>query len=66
MMGCVLFLAGTVLNFLPSDFMSPGTAVVQRMKQHYQTVSKEFGFKVSPPEMQINGLGLLCAFSKTI
>jgi tetratricopeptide (TPR) repeat protein len=27
------------------------------MKKHYQTVSKEFGFKVSPPEMQINGLG---------
>jgi tetratricopeptide (TPR) repeat protein len=27
------------------------------MKQHYQTVSKEFGYKVSPPEMMINGLG---------
>ena len=36
------------------------------MKQHYQTVSKEFGFKVSPPEMQINGLGYLCTFSKTV
>jgi predicted alpha/beta superfamily hydrolase len=40
-----------------ADFMEPGTEVVTRMKQHYQTVSKEFGFKVSPPEMQINGLG---------
>ena len=40
-----------------ADFMNPGTAVIQRMKQHYQTVSKEFGYKVSPPEMQINGLG---------
>ena len=44
-------------KFLPSDFSTPGTEVVTRMKQHYQTVSKEFGFKVSPPEMQINGLG---------
>jgi predicted alpha/beta superfamily hydrolase len=44
-------------KFQIGDFMDPGTEVVQRMKQHYQTVSKEFGFKVSPPEMQINGLG---------
>ena len=44
-------------KFLPSDFSSPGIEVVQRMKKHYQNVSKEFGFKVSPPEMQINGLG---------
>ena len=44
-------------KFLPTDFTSPGTEVVQRMKKHYQNVSKEFGFKVSPPEMQINGLG---------
>jgi len=37
--------------------MEPGTEIITRMKKHYQTVSKEFGFKVSPPEMQINGLG---------
>jgi predicted alpha/beta superfamily hydrolase len=44
-------------KFTRADFMEPGIGIVQRMKQHYQTVSKEFGFKVSPPEMQINGLG---------
>lgn len=44
-------------KFNPSDFTSPGTEVVQRMKTHYQNVSKEFGYKVFPPEMQINGLG---------
>ena len=44
-------------KFTVQTLWSPGTEVVQRMKQHYQTVSKEFGFKVSPPEMQINGLG---------
>jgi uncharacterized protein len=44
-------------KFTRADFMDAGTEVVQRMKQHYQTVSKEFGYKVSPPEMQINGMG---------
>jgi len=44
-------------KFSMADFMGPDTGVVQRMRQHYQTVSNEFGFKVSPPEMQINGLG---------
>src|SRR5688572_1820203 len=44
-------------KFSIADFMGPDIGVVQRMKQHYQNVSKEFGFKVSPPEMQINGLG---------
>ena len=44
-------------KFTIADFMSPEIGVVQRMKQHYQKVSREFGFKVSPPEMQINGLG---------
>src|SRR5688572_4601926 len=41
----------------PGDFMSPGTELVQKMKKHYQGVSKEMGYKVSPPEMSINGLG---------
>ena len=44
-------------KFTMADFMAPDTGVVQSMKQHYQTVSNEFGFKVSPPEMQVNGLG---------
>jgi len=43
-------------KFSPSDFMSPDTSIVLKYKQHYQTVSKEFGYKVSPPEMQINSL----------
>jgi predicted alpha/beta superfamily hydrolase len=44
-------------KFTPSDFMSPGTEVVQRMKKHYGTVTNEMGYKVAPPEMMINGLG---------
>ena len=45
------------MKLSPTDFASPDTSVVMKYKQHYQTVSKEFGYKVSPPEMQINGLG---------
>ena len=44
-------------KFTRADFTDSGTAIVQKMQQHYQTVSKEFGFKVFPPETQINGLG---------
>lgn len=44
-------------KFTPADFVDSGTALVQKMQQHYAIVSKEFGFKVSPPEMQINSLG---------
>ena len=51
-------------KFTRADFMDPDTAIVQKMKQHYQTISKEFGFKVLPPEMQINGLGYNALFQK--
>ena len=45
------------IKFDRADFMDSGIAIVKKMAQHYQTVSKEFGYKVSPPENQINGLG---------
>ena len=44
-------------KFTWSDFMGPGTEVVQRMKKHYETVTREMGYKFPPPEMMINGLG---------
>jgi tetratricopeptide (TPR) repeat protein len=36
------------------------------MKKHYQNVSKEFGFNVSPPEMQINDLGYFMLSQKKL
>ena len=45
------------LKLSPPDFFSADTALVRKYRQHYQKVSKEFGYNVSPPEMQINGLG---------
>lgn len=45
------------LRLSPSDFMSADTAIVQKYRRHYQAVSKQLGYKVAPPEMQINGLG---------
>ena len=52
------------LKLSPSDFMNPGTAVVEKMKKHYQAVSKQMGYKVSPPEMNINGLGYFALSQK--
>ncbi len=40
-----------------ADFMEPGMSILKKLEQHYQTVSKEFGYKVLPPESQVNGLG---------
>ena len=45
------------LKLAPPDFMNADTAIVQKYRRHYQTVSKELGYKVYPQEMQINGLG---------
>ncbi|MES1223865.1 MAG: alpha/beta hydrolase-fold protein, partial [Bacteroidota bacterium] len=44
-------------KFIRADFTDSGAAVARRLQQHYQKVSTEFGYKVSPPEMLINGLG---------
>lgn len=40
-----------------ADFLEPGMSILKKLEQHYQTVSKEFGYKVSAPENQVNGLG---------
>jgi len=40
-----------------ANFMEPGMSILKKLEQHYQTVSKEFGYKVSPTESQVNGLG---------
>ena len=44
-------------KFSRADFMDSGTALIQKMQRHYQEASQQFGYKVSPPEMQINALG---------
>jgi predicted alpha/beta superfamily hydrolase len=44
-------------RFSPSDFLSADTSIVQKYRRHYEKVSKEFGYKVLPQEMQINELG---------
>src|SRR5262249_45009770 len=52
------------LKFSPTDFTDSGTAFIQRMQQHYQDVSTHLGYKVSTPEMQINGLGYFALSQK--
>ena len=45
------------LKFFAEDFTDSLPALAKKIATHYQTVSKEFGFKESPPEMLVNGLG---------
>lgn len=45
------------LKFFPQDFTDSSSALAARIATHYETVSKEFGYKVSPPEMLVNSLG---------
>ncbi|MGB3007884.1 MAG: alpha/beta hydrolase-fold protein [Chitinophagaceae bacterium] len=52
------------LKLTQSDFISPGTEVVQKMTKHYETVSKEMGYKVAPPEMMINSIGYVALSQK--
>lgn len=54
------------LRFSPADFNKPGIAVVDKIKKHYATVSREMGYTVLPPEMDINGLGYFALSQKKL
>ena len=45
------------LNLTGKDFADTSAAIVTKLKDHYDMVSKEMGYKVSPPEQNINSLG---------
>jgi len=45
------------LNITGKDFSDTSAALAIRLKAHYDMVSKEMGYKVSPPESNINFLG---------
>jgi predicted alpha/beta superfamily hydrolase len=45
------------LNLTGKDFTDTSDALVMKYKTHYNIVSKEMGFKASPPELFINYLG---------
>lgn len=42
------------------DLTDSTVDIVNKFEKHYQAVSKLFGYKVSPPENMINGLGYEC------
>jgi len=45
------------LNITGKDFRDTSTALATKLKEHYDMVSKEMGYKISPPESNINFLG---------
>lgn len=44
-------------KFSFKDFMDSTIDLANKFKQHYQEVSKQFGYKVSPSESMINSMG---------
>ncbi|MEP6582955.1 MAG: alpha/beta hydrolase-fold protein [Ginsengibacter sp.] len=46
------------------DFTDSSAAIVVKYKKHYETVSKEYGFKVLPPELAVNAMGYQALGSK--
>jgi predicted alpha/beta superfamily hydrolase len=44
-------------KFTRGDFMDPGIGIADRLSKHYNNLSKEFGYTISPAEMQVNALG---------
>jgi predicted alpha/beta superfamily hydrolase len=44
-------------NFSPKDFTDTSARVAEKIKKHYDLVSKEMGYKISPPELNINAFG---------
>ena len=45
------------LNVTGKDFADTSVALANKLKQHYDMVSREMGYKTSPPESNINFLG---------
>jgi uncharacterized protein len=45
------------LKLTYKDFTDTTVAIVNKLKKHYENVSKQFGYKVSPDENQINSQG---------
>lgn len=45
------------INITEKDFADTSDAIVSKYKKHYNLVTNEMGYKVSPPELFINYLG---------
>lgn len=52
------------MKMYPSDFADSASKLADKLKQHYEEVSKQFGYSVMPPEMQVNSLGYFAMSSK--
>ena len=52
------------LNITGKDFTDTSAALAMKLKNHYEMVSKEMGYKISPPESNLNFLGYAAMNSK--
>src|SRR4030095_11244763 len=54
------------LNITSKDFKDTSVALAMKLKEHYDTVSKEMGYKISPPESNVNFLGYAAMNNKNL
>src|SRR6185295_2782552 len=52
------------LNITGKDFADTSATLAMKLESHYDLVSKEMGYKISPPESNINFLGYAAMNSK--
>ncbi len=52
------------LKLTRNDFTDTTAALATKYKKHYETVSKEFGYTIAPPELLINSFGYQAMGSK--
>jgi len=52
------------LNITGKDFTDTSAALAMKLKNHYDMVSKEMGYKIPPPESNLNFLGYAAMNSK--
>lgn len=45
------------INITGGDFADSSDALAIKLRKHYETVSKEIGYKISSPELSVNALG---------
>jgi predicted alpha/beta superfamily hydrolase len=51
-------------NFSPRDFADTSAHIAMKFKKHYDIVSKNMGYRVTPPELNINALGYYAMSNK--
>ncbi|MEO8117066.1 MAG: alpha/beta hydrolase-fold protein, partial [Bacteroidota bacterium] len=54
------------LKFSIDDFLDSSTAIIKKIRDHYESISKQFGYSVLPPQDMINDFAMIAMSKKFI